>query len=168
ASDPGFVDALAGRVTDHLIAIGLALLRRGGLSAIAMYDNIAGNKARSMWPRLYRRYFPPQMARMVAAFKRAGARKVMLHSDGDIRAVLDDLVEIGIDAINSVEPRAGMNALALREKYGQRLALVGGLCNSLDAGRGLGDGHQSSRQLAQLELQPFRGMSLTVSRVTVQ
>ncbi len=131
ASDPGFVDALAGRVADHLIAIGLESLRRGGLCAVAIYDDIAGNKGLLMGPRHYRRYFLPQMARMVAAFKKAGARKVMFHSDGDIRAVLDDLVDIGIDAINPIEPRAGMDVLALREKYGRRLALVGGLCNSL-------------------------------------
>lgn len=130
ASDPGFVDALATRVADHLIAVGIESLRRGGLDAIAIYDDIAGNHGLLMGPRLYRRYFLPQMARMVVAFKRGGARKVMFHSDGDIRAVLDDLVDVGIDAINPIEPRAGMDVVALREKYGRRLALVGGLCNS--------------------------------------
>jgi len=53
--------------------------------------------------------------------------------------VLDDLVDIGIDAINPIEPRAGMDAVALREEYGQRLALVGGLCNSQILPQGTSD-----------------------------
>ena len=130
--DPGFVDALAGRVTDHLIAMGLESLRRGQLyeTGIAIYDDIAGNRGLTMGPRLYRRFFVPQMARMVTAFRQAGARHIMFHSDGDIRAVLPDLVDIGITALNPVEPRAHMDALALRRQYDGRLALVGGLCNS--------------------------------------
>ncbi len=131
--DPGFVHALAERVADHLIAIGLESLRRGNLwhTAIAIYDDIAGNNGLIMGPHLYRRFFLPPMARMVAAFKKAGARKVMFHSDGDIRAVVSDLVDIGIDAINPVEPRAHMDALELRTEFDGKLAIVGGLCNSL-------------------------------------
>ncbi len=131
--DHGFVQALAGQVTGHLIAVGLESLRRGNLweNGIAIYDDIAGNHGLIMGPRLYRRHFLPHMARMVAAFKEAGAQKVMFHSDGDVRTVLSDLVDIGIDAINPVEPRAQMNALDIRRKFDGRLAVVGGLCNSL-------------------------------------
>ncbi len=131
--DPAFVDALAGRMTDHLIAIGLESLRRGNLyeHGIAIYDDIAGNRGLQMGPRLYRRFFLPQMARMIASFKSAGASKVMFHSDGDIRAVLPDLVDIGVDAINPVEPRANMDAVEIRRRFGDKLAIVGGLCNSV-------------------------------------
>jgi len=131
--DPGFVDALAGRVADHLIGVGLESLQRGNLwhTGIGIYDDIAGNQGLIMGPRLYRRFFLPHMVRMVSAFKDAGARKVMFHSDGDIRAVVGDLVDAGIDAINPVEPRANMDALELRRKYEGKLAIVGGLCNSL-------------------------------------
>jgi len=131
--DPGFVRALAERVADHLIAIGLESLQRGNLwhTAIAIYDDIAGNNGLIMGPHLYRRFFLPPTARMVAAFKKAGARKVMFHSDGDIRAVVSDLIDVGIDAINPVEPRAHMDALELRTKFDGKLAIVGGLCNSL-------------------------------------
>ena len=67
----------------------------------------------------------------MSAFKQAGAAFVMFHSDGDIRAILDGLVDAGVDAINPVEPRAGMDVPTLRGRYGNRLAYIGGLCNSL-------------------------------------
>jgi uroporphyrinogen decarboxylase len=131
--DPGFVHALAERVADHLIAVGLESLRRGNLwhTAIAIYDDIAGNNGLIMGPHFYRRFFLPATARMVAAFKRAGVQKVMFHSDGDIRAILSDLIDIGVDAINPVEPRAHMHATELRRQFDGKLAIVGGLCNSL-------------------------------------
>jgi uroporphyrinogen decarboxylase len=131
--DPGFVEALAERVTDHLIAVGIESLRRGELwhTCIGIYDDIAGNNGLVMGPRLYRRFFLPCVARMVAAFKEAGVHKVLYHSDGDIRDVVGDLVDAGVDAINPVEPRAGMDALELRRRFDGRLAIIGGLCNSL-------------------------------------
>ena len=40
---------------------------------------------------------------------------------------IDDLVEIGIDCLNPLEVKAGMQPLLLKEKYGKRLALHGGI-----------------------------------------
>ena len=132
AEDPAFVEALAARVTDHLIAIGLAAVRRSGLwhTSIGIFDDCADNGGLQISPTFYARVFLPQIGRMVRAFKEAGVARVIFHSDGDIRAILDGLVEAGIDAINPVEPRANMDAVELRKRYGDRLAFVGGLCNS--------------------------------------
>jgi hypothetical protein len=51
---------------------------------------------------------------MIKAYKDAGAKYVFLHSDGDIRLVLDMLVDAGIDGLNPVERRAHMNIAELR------------------------------------------------------
>ena len=132
ADDPAFVEALAARVTDHLIAIGLEAVRRSGLwhTSIGIFDDCADNSGLQISPKFYARVFLPQIGRMVRAFKEAGVARVIFHSDGDIRAILDGLVEAGIDAINPVEPRANMDVVELRKRYGDRLAFVGGLCNS--------------------------------------
>ncbi len=81
-------------------------------------------------PRTYERIFLPLMARMVAAYRAAGARYIVMHSDGNILPVLDLLVDAGIDAINPVEPKAGMDVVALRDRYAGRLAFIGGLDNA--------------------------------------
>lgn len=52
---------------------------------------------------------------------------VHLHSCGDIMPRIDDLVEIGIDCLNPLEVKAGMQPLLLKEKYGKKLALHGGI-----------------------------------------
>jgi uroporphyrinogen decarboxylase len=53
------------------------------------------------------------------------------HSDGDIRAMLDGWVDAGISIVNPVEPRANMDVVELRQRYGRKLAFAGGLCNTL-------------------------------------
>lgn len=132
AEDLEFVEALSVRVTDHLIAVGLEAVRRCGLwhTSIGIFDDCASNSGLQISPKVYERVFLPQINRMVRAFKEAGVARVIFHSDGDIRAILDGLVDVGIDAINPVEPRANMDVVELRKRYGDRLAFVGGLCNS--------------------------------------
>ena len=50
-----------------------------------------------------------------------------LHSCGDVMTRVDDLVEIGIDCLNPLEVKAGMEPLTLKEKYGDKLTLHGGI-----------------------------------------
>ena len=132
AEDPAYAAALAGRVADHMAAVGVAAIRRAGLAGtgIWIYDDSASNRGPMVSPRAYERIFQPLVARMVAAYRAAGARRVVLHSDGNIGPLLEMLVDAGIDAINPVEPKAGMDVVALRERYAGRLAFIGGLDNA--------------------------------------
>ncbi len=50
-----------------------------------------------------------------------------LHSCGDVMTRVDDLVEIGVDCLNPLEVKAGMEPLTLKKKYGDRLTLHGGI-----------------------------------------
>lgn len=130
--DPPFAEALASRVTDHLIGVGLEALQRSNLpdTSIWIYDDIASNRGLLISPRSYERLFLSLVQRMVKVFKEAGVAHVGYHSDGDIRSILDGLVDAGISILNPVEPRANMDVVELRRRYGKRLAFVGGLCNS--------------------------------------
>ena len=50
-----------------------------------------------------------------------------LHSCGNIMTRIDDLMDIGLDALNPLEVKAGMEPLTLKEKYGDKLTLHGGI-----------------------------------------
>lgn len=131
ASDPGLARALAEKVADHLIAIGREQLRRWDLRAtgIGIYDDMAHNRGTMFSPAAFERILLPAYRRMIRAYKEAGARWVFLHSDGDIRAILDMLVDAGIDGLNPLERRAGMAIEEIRVRY-PRLVLTGGMCNT--------------------------------------
>lgn len=53
--------------------------------------------------------------------------KVRLHSCGNVRPLIPDLIEIGIDMLNPLEVKAGMDPVALKAQYGDRLGFHGGL-----------------------------------------
>lgn len=75
---------------------------------------------------MYREILKPVHKRAVD-WAHAKGIKAHLHSCGDVTGFVPDLVEIGIDALNPLEVKAGMDSLALKKKYGQRLLLHGGI-----------------------------------------
>lgn len=130
AADPQKAAEMVMRTAHHLVAIGLEELRRWDLydNGVWIFDDMASAQNPMFSPRTAEQVLAPAWAYMVESFKAAGAAKVVMHSDGNIGPVLDILVDCGIDGINPVEYRAGLDAVKLREKY-PKLALLGGLDN---------------------------------------
>lgn len=131
--DDGFSRELFRRLGEHLLAIGLEQLRRAGDYALGLwiYDDMCSLLGPMFSPHMFERQLLPVYQRMIDGLKSAGCPRVFLHCDGNVAPLLDMLVDAGISGLNPVEPRAGMDALALRRRYGDRLAIVGGVCNSV-------------------------------------
>ncbi len=132
AEDPSFAKAMVDKLADYIMEIGLESLMRWNLwdTGVWIYDDIASNQGPMMSPNSFEGIFLPAYKRMIKTWKGKGARKVFFHSDGNIIPLLDMLIDAGIDGIHPIEPKAGMSLPALRRRYGNRLALVGGMCNS--------------------------------------
>jgi len=131
ASDEGLAGAIAEKTARHLAAVGVEEIRRFRLqdTGIWIYDDMAYNDGPMFSPASFERVFLPAYRYMIRTYKQAGAKYVFLHSDGDIRPLLDMLVDAGIDGLNPLERRAGMDILEIRKRY-PKLVLVGGMCNS--------------------------------------
>jgi uroporphyrinogen decarboxylase len=122
--DPGFAAELLERITK----IQLVLIRRFlALGADGGYfgDDYGAQGNLLFSPRIWRTLVKSRLARMLAPFQEAGL-PVILHSDGQIAAILPDLVEIGLTAINPVQPEVIDHAW-LRRTFGNRLACYGGI-----------------------------------------
>jgi len=87
-------------------------------------DDIAYKDRLMFSPDFLRRTCIRMIADMCTPLNRAGM-KVVYHSDGNLDAIMDDLVEAGIAGINPIEPLAGMDIGRLKKRYGKRLILVG-------------------------------------------
>ena len=131
AGDPPLAKAIADKMADHLIAVGLQEIERWSLQETGMWicDDIAYNTGPMFSPASFEQIFLPAYRRMIRAYKQAGAQYVFFHSDGDIRLLLDMLIDAGIDGINPLEPRANMDVVELRKRY-PRLILTGGMDNT--------------------------------------
>jgi len=131
ASDPPLARAIAEKIAGHLIAVGVEQIQRWQLenTGIWIYDDMAYNRGPMFSPAQFEKVLLPAYRRMIQAYKAAGARYVFLHSDGDLRPILDMLVDAGIDGLHPLERRAGMDMVELRRRY-PRLVLAGGMCNT--------------------------------------
>ena len=113
---------------DRITSIQLALARRFlalGVDGGYFGDDYGAQRAMLFSPRLWRRLIKPRLAALFEVFRQAGL-PVILHSDGDIRAILPDLVEIGLTTLNPVQPEVLDHAWLARE-YGSRLSFYGGI-----------------------------------------
>jgi len=126
-----FVNSLVERISHSI-----ENLMRGYIQACGPYvdlvelpgDDYATEKAMAFSPELFRTYFKPYIQRMVEIIK--GYRediKVMLHCDGAYKAILPDLIEIGVDAINPIEPIAAMDPGELKAEFGEQLSFLGAI-----------------------------------------
>ena len=77
----------------------------------------------------WRQFFQPRLQKIIDYGHRHGC-KVMLHSDGAIRKLIPDLIEMGLDILNPIEPEAaGMSPASIKEDFGEKLTLHGAASN---------------------------------------
>jgi uroporphyrinogen decarboxylase len=121
--DPDLANALMAMSADYSekICDGLVEL---GVEVIVVGDDIADNHSLMMSPDMYRELIYPHFVRLISYAKKRGL-KVIKHSDGDLRAVIDDLVNSGIDCLDPIDERGNMFLDELKAKYGDRIAFKG-------------------------------------------
>jgi uroporphyrinogen decarboxylase len=90
------------------------------------YDDLGYKGTTFFSPELYRKLVQPFHKRAVEWAHRKGIY-ARLHSCGDVRTLLPDIVATGVDALNPLEVKAGMDALQTKREYGNRLVLHGGV-----------------------------------------
>ena len=94
--------------------------------AITWPDDMGYKGTTFFSPAMYRELLKPYHTKAV---EWAHSRGIVarLHSCGDIMSLMPDVVETGIDALNPIEVKAGMDVLKLKRDYGERLTLNGGI-----------------------------------------
>jgi uroporphyrinogen decarboxylase len=98
---------------------------RAGVDIVITGDDVAGQKNLLMSVATWRQFLKPHLAATVQAVKRVNPSVFVFdHSDGNVEALVPDLIEIGIDILNPVQPEC-MNPAALKRKYGDRLSFWG-------------------------------------------
>jgi len=76
-------------------------------------------------PATWRRFLKPRMAQTIAEIKDLNRHlRVAYHSDGDIRPIIPELIEIGVDVLNPIQP-ACMDPAEIQREFGDRLCLWG-------------------------------------------
>lgn len=121
---------LADRVLDFTYQYHLAVTQKlvaMGVDMIWLGDDVGAQRAMLMSPATWRKFFKPRMAHLIAALKKINPQvKVAYHSDGTFYPILPDLIEIGLDVLNPIQP-ACMDPVRLKKEWGDSLCFWGSI-----------------------------------------
>jgi len=96
-----------------------------GVDMIWLGDDIGSQNRLLISPATWRRFLKPRMAHFIETLKGINPRlKVAYHSDGDISPLIPELIEIGVDVLNPIQPRS-MDPAAIKKAYGKNLCFWG-------------------------------------------
>jgi len=106
-------------VTQHLARLGVDMIWLG--------DDIGGQSSMLMSPKMWRQYFKPRMTDLIASLRAINPNiKIAYHTDGVVYPIIPDLIEIGIDVLNPIQPMA-MDPEKLKGSYGDQLCFWGSI-----------------------------------------
>lgn len=130
--EPEFCDEFHRRLLDFYIRWVDFVFEKLGDSAkyldcVKFSDDMGTQNSMLFSVNTYRERIKPYQAALYAHVKEKYGKKILLHSCGAIRPIIDDLIEIGVDALNPVQISAkGMEAEGLKRDFGSRITFWGG------------------------------------------
>jgi uroporphyrinogen decarboxylase len=98
-----------------------------GVDMVWLGDDVGAQQVMLISPRMWRRFFKPKLAAFIASLKAINpVVKVAYHSDGNILPIIPDLIEIGLDVLNPIQP-ACMDPAHLKKEFGHHLCFWGSI-----------------------------------------
>jgi uroporphyrinogen decarboxylase len=98
---------------------------RAGADQLYSGDDVANQNTLMFSREMWREFIGDKWAEVYAAAKTINPDiKVWYHSDGDITTIMDDLIEIGVDIFNPLQPEC-VDLAALKQRYGSRIVIDG-------------------------------------------
>jgi uroporphyrinogen decarboxylase len=121
------------RFVERIHAFTLEILRAqirasaGMLDGVVIWGDVAYKKGMMFSPAFWRAHFKPGVKALVDECHSHGL-PVIYHGCGNASRIFEDFIEIGVDAYNPLEFKAGLDAVPLRRQLGHRL----GFCGNMD------------------------------------
>jgi uroporphyrinogen decarboxylase len=98
-----------------------------GVDMIWTGDDIGSQHEMMISPRMWRKYLKPRMANFIYELKEINPEiKIAYHSDGNIKRIIPELIEIGVDVLNPIQP-ASMDPAEIKDEFGDRLCFWGSI-----------------------------------------
>ena len=127
ALDPDWVRDMAETYAELNIALQEILFAEEGYpDGIWYYEDMGFKQRPFMSPTMYREIIQPSHTRTIA-FAKSHDLPVVMHSCGFVEPLVPDMMEAGIDCLQVIEVKAGMDLLKLHREYGDDLSFMGGI-----------------------------------------
>ncbi|HEX2949103.1 MAG TPA: uroporphyrinogen decarboxylase family protein [Armatimonadota bacterium] len=127
------------RISDHVL-----------IDNLCVHEDMAGKSGSLIGPATILAFIKPYYRRIWDMLSAKGTRLFSQDSDGNMCSVIDAFLECGVNVMFPAEPAAGMDIVALRKHYGNRLAFKGGIDKHV-----LRLGHDDIRKELEYKMQPL-------------
>jgi hypothetical protein len=120
-----FVD----RLNEFILDLAKAQIQAAGglLDGMVIWGDVAYKKGLFFSPDYWRKHFKPGVKAVVDLCHASGL-PVIYHGCGNVNRIFEDFIEIGVDAYNPLEAKAGLDVVDLRRRFGHRI----GFCGNMD------------------------------------
>ncbi|MHB1347543.1 MAG: uroporphyrinogen decarboxylase family protein, partial [Candidatus Humimicrobiaceae bacterium] len=114
------------KFVDYHFKVGRNLINLG-VDVLYIGDDVGMQTAMLISPKLWRKFLKPRYSQLFSDWKKINKNIIFaLHTDGYVEPIIPDLIEIGLDVLNPVQPGT-MNDIELKNKYGKNLTFWGGI-----------------------------------------
>jgi uroporphyrinogen decarboxylase len=143
---PDEVARFVERINEFMVGIANAQIKAadGLLDGMVIWGDVAYKKDLFFSPDYWRKHFKPGVKAIVDACHEHGL-PVIYHGCGNVNRIFEDFIEVGVDAYNPLEAKAGLDVVDLRRRYGHRIAF----CGNMDV---ITWAHGSQEELTQMVL----------------
>jgi uroporphyrinogen decarboxylase len=123
--DKDFAETLLDKLTDYQIELAKRYIK-AGVNCGRTGDDYGGQDGMLMSPQLWREMIKPRLKRVWKVYQDEGL-PIIHHSCGDVRPIIPDFIEMGLDVLHPIQPQA-MPIDELAQKYGDKITFYGGIC----------------------------------------
>jgi uroporphyrinogen decarboxylase len=98
---------------------------KAGVDILRLGDDVGSQKAMLLSPKMWQKWLKLRLAQVIASGKEVNPNiPILYHSDGNIKAIIGELCEVGVTILNPVQPEC-LDPAKLKQEYGDRLAFWG-------------------------------------------
>ncbi len=128
-TEPAMVERLLDALADYAVGIMGAWRRLGPVDGVFLSDDWGSQSAMMISPEMWRRVWAPRYRRVFDEAHRQGLH-VMFHSCGNIHEIIGDLVDVGVDLLDPLQPEA-LDIARVARDFGGKVAFSGGISDQL-------------------------------------
>lgn len=126
ACEQEFAMELLDKITEYQVRVAQRYVQ-AGVDAGRIGDDYGSQRGLMMSPAMWREMIKPHIERVIAVYKQAGL-PVIFHSCGDVREIIPDFIEIGVDILHPLQPES-IPVEQVAEEFGSKIVFYGGISN---------------------------------------
>jgi uroporphyrinogen decarboxylase len=131
ALNPDLAHALIDKISEIINAMYKNYMKAVGkfVQVVVITDDQGTQSSLMVSPQMFRKFIKPGLQSLIETITSNADVKVMMHCDGAISKIIPDLIEIGVDILNPIQPVVeGMkDTFALKEQFGNQICFHGGI-----------------------------------------